>query len=186
LADGKSWSEGEFINVMRIIGIDPGSHRVGYAVLSFPEANRSKPELLVYGTIEVAPKTPSPDNLLQIKEELDGILQEYKPDFGSVEELFFLKNVTTGMRVSESRGVILLSLGEKKIPAVQPSATQIKKGISAKGNASKKEVRQAIKLILGFNNLTGHDDSWDAIAAAFVGKSLIHGLVQVKRKSSNT
>ncbi len=171
---------------MRIIGIDPGSHRVGYAVLLFPEANRSRPELLTYGTIEVLPKTPSPDNLLQIKYELDSILTEYQPNFGSVEELFFLKNVTTGMRVSESRGVILLSLGEKNIPAVQPTATQIKKGISANGSATKKEVRQAIKLILGFKDLKGHDDSWDAIAAAFVGKSLVQGFVQVKRKSSKT
>lgn len=171
---------------MRIIGIDPGSHRVGYAVLSFPEASRAKPELVVYGTIEAPPKTPSPDNLLQIKKELDSILSEYKPDFGSVEELFFLKNVTTGMRVAESRGVILLALGEKNIPAVQPTATQVKKGISANGNATKKEVRQAIKIILGFSELKGHDDSWDAIAAAFVGKSLLQGLVQVKRKSSKT
>ncbi len=171
---------------MKIIGIDPGSHRVGYAVLNFPDSNRSKPELLTYGTIEVAPKTPSPDNLLQIKSELDSILDEHRPEMGSVEELFFLKNVTTGMRVSESRGVILLSLGERNIPAVQPTATQIKKGISANGNATKKEIRQAIKLILGFKDLKGHDDSWDAIAAAFVGKSLLQGLVQVKRKSSNT
>ncbi|TGN17077.1 crossover junction endodeoxyribonuclease RuvC [Leptospira idonii] len=171
---------------MKILGIDPGSHRIGYAVLSFPETNRSKPDLLVYGTIEVPPKTPSPHNLIQIKKELDEILLEYKPDFGCVEELFFVNNITTGMRVSESRGVILLSLGENAIPVVQPTATQIKKGISAKGNATKKEVRQAIKLILGFHDLKGHDDSWDAIAAAFVGKSLVQGFEQLKRKSSNT
>ncbi|GBF51463.1 crossover junction endoribonuclease [Leptospira ryugenii] len=171
---------------MRIIGIDPGSHRVGYAILSFPDDRKQKIELLCYGTIEVPPKTPSPENLLQIREELEGILSSYQPDFASVEELFFVKNITNGMRVSESRGVILLGLGEHKIPVVQPSATQIKKGISAKGNATKKEVRQAIQLLLRFEDLKGHDDSWDAIAAAFVGKSLLQGFSQVKRKSSNT
>ncbi|MDF3820735.1 crossover junction endodeoxyribonuclease RuvC [Leptospira sp. 96542] len=161
---------------MKIIGIDPGSHRVGYAVLSFADGTRRNPELLAYGTIEVAPKTPSPDNLLQIKSELSAVLSQHKPDHAAVEELFFVQNTTTGMRVSESRGVILLSLGEEKIPVVQLTATQIKKGISAKGNATKKEVRAAIQMILGFKDLKGHDDSWDAIACAFVGSSLVQAL----------
>ncbi|ABZ95672.1 Crossover junction endoribonuclease [Leptospira biflexa serovar Patoc strain 'Patoc 1 (Ames)'] len=158
---------------MKIIGIDPGSHRVGYAVLSFPEGMRRNPELLAYGTIEVAPKTPSPVNLLQIRSELQKILSLYQPEHAAVEELFFVQNTTTGMKVSESRGVILLTLGENQIPMVSLTATQIKKGISAKGNATKKEVRAAIQMILGFKDLKGHDDSWDAIACAFVGRSLV-------------
>ncbi|MCW7460898.1 crossover junction endodeoxyribonuclease RuvC [Leptospira limi] len=158
---------------MKIIGIDPGSHRVGYAILSFPEGLRRNPTLLGYGTIEVAPKTPSPDNLLQIRRELQAILTEHKPEWAAVEELFFVQNTTTGMKVSESRGVILLTLGENQIPMVSLTATQIKKGISAKGNATKKEVRAAIQMILGFKDLKGHDDSWDAIACAFVGRSLV-------------
>ncbi|TGM37350.1 endonuclease [Leptospira biflexa] len=158
---------------MKIIGIDPGSHRVGYAVLSFPEGMRRNPELLAYGTIEVAPKTPSPVNLLQIRSELQKILSLYQPEHAAVEELFFVQNTTTGMKVSESRGVILLTLGENQIPMVSLTATQIKKGISAKGNATKKEVRAAIQMILGFRDLKGHDDSWDAIACAFVGRSLV-------------
>ncbi len=158
---------------MKIIGIDPGSHRVGYAILSFPEGLLRNPTLFAYGTIEVAPKTPSPDNLLQIRRELQAILTEFQPECAAVEELFFVQNTTTGMKVSESRGVILLTLGENQIPMVSLTATQIKKGISAKGNATKKEVRAAIQMILGFKDLKGHDDSWDAIACAFVGRSLV-------------
>lgn len=161
---------------MKIIGIDPGSHRVGYAILSFPVGMRRNPELLSYGTIEVAPKTPSPDNLLQIRSELQSILSKFQPECAAVEELFFVQNTTTGMKVSESRGVILLTLGENQIPMVSLTATQIKKGISAKGNATKKEVRAAIQMILGFKDLKGHDDSWDAIACAFVGRSLATSL----------
>jgi crossover junction endodeoxyribonuclease RuvC len=134
---------------------------------------RRNPELLAYGTIEVAPKTPSPVNLLQIRSELQKILSLYQPEHAAVEELFFVQNTTTGMKVSESRGVILLTLGENQIPMVSLTATQIKKGISAKGNATKKEVRAAIQMILGFRDLKGHDDSWDAIACAFVGRSLV-------------
>lgn len=166
---------------MKILGIDPGSHRVGFAILSFSEERRNRPTLEGYGTIEVPPKTPSPDNLLQIKTELDAILKKHRPNLACVEELFFVQNITTGMRVSESRGVILLALGEHAVPVVQPTATQIKKGISAKGNATKAEVRAAIQMILGFQNLTGHDDSWDAIACAFVGKSLAQGFGQIKK-----
>ncbi len=176
---------------MKILGIDPGSHRVGYAVLDFPESNPRTPNLLSYGTIEAPPKTPSPDNLIQIKQELVKIIEESKPTAACVEELFFVNNITNGMRVSESRGVILLCLGEKGIPVVQPTATQIKKGISSKGNATKKEVRLAIQMILGLKDLKGHDDSWDAIAAAYVGRSLLiatdyRGYGQLSKKSSKT
>lgn len=172
---GRNWAKVRKLGkkLLKVIGIDPGSHRVGYAILSFPEGLRRNPTLLTYGTIEVAPKTPSPDNLLQIRSELMDILTAFQPDAAAVEELFFVQNTTTGMKVAESRGVILLSLGEKQIPAVSLTATQIKKGISTKGNATKKEVRAAIQMILGFKDLGGHDDSWDAIACAFVGRSLV-------------
>lgn len=158
---------------MRVIGIDPGSHRVGYAILDFPPNRPKKPLLLGYGTIECPPKTPSPDNLLVIRSSLVQVLDEFSPQKASLEELFFVQNRTTGMRVAESRGVILLTLGERGIPTVQPTATQIKKGISSKGNSTKSQIKSAIQMVLGFKDLSGHDDSWDAIACAYVGYVLL-------------
>lgn len=157
---------------MRILGIDPGSHRVGYAILEKPASLKSKiPQVIQYGTIDIQPKTPTPENLIHIYEELKSLIQETKPNLACIEELFFMKNKKTASKVYEARGVILLCLGHCQIPYYQLTAKQIKKGISASGNATKKDIRSSIQKILGFQP-SGQDDSWDAIACAFVGFSI--------------
>lgn len=155
---------------MKIIGIDPGSHRVGYAILE--KLNR-KISILDYGTIEVPPNTPSPDNLLIIRNELKSLIQLNKPEVASIEELFFFKNQKTVANVYESRGVILLTVFEEGLKIIEPTVTQIKKGVTGSGTADKKQVKAALKLLLGLKELKGHDDSWDAVATGFVGLSMI-------------
>lgn len=153
------------------LGIDPGSHRLGYAFLQRTPGARTNPKVLDYGTIEVAPKTKSPTNLLIIHNQLNELIRKYKPDRACVENLFFSKNKKTAQQVYEARGVILLTLGENEVPIYELTATQIKKGVSATGTADKKAIRRSIQMILGMDPV-GHDDSWDAIAIAFVGASL--------------
>ncbi|EPG66354.1 crossover junction endodeoxyribonuclease RuvC [Leptospira wolffii] len=155
---------------MRILGIDPGSHRLGYAVL---HKEKSRIQVLTYGTIEVPPGTKSPVNLIAIRRQLDAILDEYRPEIASVEDLFFSKNRTTAAQVYESRGVVLLTLGEHNIQILEPTASQIKKGTTGSGTADKKNVKSALKLLLSLEELTGHDDSWDAIASAYVGLAMV-------------
>jgi crossover junction endodeoxyribonuclease RuvC len=156
----------------RIIGIDPGSHRVGYAILDREDKTR-KLSLINYGTIEVNSEIQSPESLLLVHSELKIILKKYKPEFASVEELFFFKNKKTVAQVYEARGVILFTLIERGLKILEPTITQIKKGVTGSGTADKKQVKEAIKLILGLKDLKGHDDSWDAIAAAFVGLAMV-------------
>ncbi|EKR74671.1 crossover junction endodeoxyribonuclease RuvC [Leptospira noguchii] len=156
-------------NSLRIIGIDPGSHRAGYAVL---EKKASKIKILNYGTVEVPPRTPSPDNLVILRKGLKEILEEFNPSIASVEEMFFAKNKKTASRVFESRGVLLVTLAEMNIQVLEPTVSQIKKGTTGSGTADKKQIRQALKLLLNVDLLKGHDDSWDAIAAAYVGLSM--------------
>ncbi|TGK12141.1 endonuclease [Leptospira fletcheri] len=151
---------------MKVLGIDPGSHRMGYAVL---EKELSRIHVRTYGTIEVPSGTKSPINLIAIRRQLEAILDEFRPDLACVEDLFFAKNRTTAAKVYESRGVVLLTLGEHNIPFVEPTASQIKKGTTGSGVADKKEIKAALKLLLGLAELTGHDDSWDAMASAYVG-----------------
>lgn len=157
---------------MKIIGIDPGSHRIGYCVLERDEKKKSILKILTYGTIEAPPNTSSPENLLIIRKELNSIITSFQPELASVEELFFSKNQKTAKNVFESRGVILLTLAESTIKIIQPTVSQIKKGVTGNGNADKKQVKGAIQILFGIKNLSGHDDSWDAIAAAFVGFSM--------------
>jgi crossover junction endodeoxyribonuclease RuvC len=157
--------------LQRIIGIDPGSHRVGYAILDREDRTR-KVKLIDYGTIEVESEIQSPESLLLVHSELKAILKKYKPEVASVEELFFFKNQKTVAQVYEARGVILFTLIERGLKILEPTITQIKKGVTGSGTADKKQVKEAIKLILGLKELKGHDDSWDAVAAAFVGLAM--------------
>lgn len=155
---------------MKIIGIDPGSHRIGYAVLE--KQNKNLIFIEKYGVIEIPPNTPSPENLSLLKKELLQIIEECHPQASCIEKLFFHKNLKTATGVLESRGVILLSLYEANIPIVELTITQIKKGITGRGTADKKSIKRSLELILG-TSLEGLDDSWDAVAAGFVGLSFI-------------
>ncbi|MCB1189412.1 MAG: crossover junction endodeoxyribonuclease RuvC [Leptospiraceae bacterium] len=158
---------------MKIIGIDPGSHRIGYSILEKGGKIGNQIDLIAYGTINIEPKTKSPESLLILKKELQKIIQEHKPSVASIEEVFFAKNLKTASKVFESRGVILLTFAESGIELIQPTATQIKKGVTGSGTANKNQVRYSIGLILGLKELKGYDDSWDAIAAAFVGLGML-------------
>jgi crossover junction endodeoxyribonuclease RuvC len=150
-----------------ILGIDPGTHRMGFAILkSLP---RFRFEILEYGTKEIPSGTGVAESLLFIRKEVVHLVSIFQPNLASVEELFFNKNLKTAAKVYQARGVILLTLAESGIPLVEPTATQIKKGVTGSGRADKKQIRSALQLILGLKDLKGHDDSWDAVAAAFVG-----------------
>lgn len=128
--------------------------------------------MIDYGTIEVGSEIQSPESLLLVHSELKSILKKYKPELASVEELFFFKNQKTVAQVYEARGVIMFTLVEKGLLILEPTITQIKKGVTGSGTADKKQVKEAIKLILGLRELKGHDDSWDAVAAGFVGLAM--------------
>ena len=156
---------------IRIIGVDPGSHRIGIAILD--KRGNSLPKVIHHETIESPPLTALPQALVYLRVSLMNILNEYKPEYASVEEIFFSKNLKTASRVFQARGVVLLTLAENKITIYEPTVTQIKKGVTSSGKADKKQIHSALKLILKLQDLKGLDDSWDAIGAGFVGFNFI-------------
>ncbi len=156
---------------IRILGIDPGTHRIGFAILD--KEGRLLPQVVKYGTIEIPQNTSFPESLFLLREELQKIVIEYKPTCASVESLYFNKNLKTAGSVYQARGVILLTLYANNVKIIEPSVTQIKKGVTGSGKADKKDIHNALKLILRLTELKGHDDSWDAIACAFVGLQMI-------------
>lgn len=155
----------------RILGIDPGTHRIGFAVLD--KLSRHLPVVVEYGTIEIVPKLSVSESLLQLKKNLSKIIEIHRPECASVESLYFNKNLKTAGTVYQARGVILLTLAEYNIKIVEPTVTQIKKGMTGSGKADKKGIHAALKLILKIPELKGHDDSWDAMASAYVGLQLL-------------
>ena len=98
---------------MRILGIDPGVAIVGFGLI---ESDRGTLRMLQYGAITTPAGLPLAARLAQINRDIEELIGTFRPDEISVEELFFSKNITTGIAVAHARGVILCAAEKKKIP----------------------------------------------------------------------
>ena len=165
---------------MRILGIDPGYGTTGFAVI---EANRNQFQLLNCGAITTPPGTDFSARLEMIYEDMRKLLELSKPDTVAIEELFFGHNVTTGIGVAQSRGVILLAIRQAGLEVHQYKPMQVKQSVVGYGNATKHQVQDMTKRILHLNAMPKPDDAADAIAIALChGRSCTSLLSQVSPK----
>jgi len=148
---------------MKILGIDPGMAIVGYAMIGVENNNIN---LLTSGSIQTNKKLSDSARLLEIFNDLSQIIEIYKPDCASVEQLFFFKNQKTIIPVAEARGVILTVLEKYKIPTYSYTPMEVKQVLTGYGRAEKKEVEQMVKITLETESLPKLDDTVDAIAIA--------------------
>lgn len=147
---------------MIIIGIDPGLARVGYGII---EASNGNKKLLDCGIIETPKGKLEEKRLLEIFQDLQKLINKWKPNYAAVEKFFFYKSSTT-ISVVQARGVIMMTLGLLNIPISEYSPAQIKLAVSGSGKANKKEILNAVMLDLNLNYAPKPDDSADAIAIA--------------------
>jgi len=148
-----------------ILGIDPGTTTVGFAVISIEKNLRT---ILTYGVIHTTPKVPQSQKLLEIATDLDNIIATYKVTHGAVEKLFFSTNLKTGIDVAQSRGVILLSLEKKGIPLLEYTPLQVKKALCGNGNAVKWQIGRAVQLLFKLDEIPTPDDAADALGIAYL------------------
>ncbi len=148
---------------MVILGIDPGLAIVGWGVLEY-RGGRFK--TLGYGAITTPAGTKTEDRLLQIQEELTRLIETYHPEEMAVEELFFNTNITTGIRVAEARGVILLCGATAGLRIAEYTPLQVKQAVVGYGRAEKRQVIAMVTSILGLKSPPKPDDTADALAIA--------------------
>ena len=147
---------------MRIIGIDPGLARVGYGII---EIENERKILLDCGVIETDKVKKEEDRLYEIFQDLNELINHWRPTAAAVEKFFFYRSSTT-ISVVQARGVIMMVLASKKIHVSEYSPAQIKLTIAGSGKASKKEVLDAVMYNLKLNKPPKPDDSADALAIA--------------------
>lgn len=146
---------------MMILGIDPGTQKIGYAVLEF----KNKTYILKSsGLLKI--KNKDKKFLKEIKNQIDKLILKWKPKILSIEKIYFSRNQKTAMVVAEARGVILLSALEKNIKIKEYAPNEIKTIITGYGLADKNSMTKMIKLLLKLNNNKIEDDVVDAIALA--------------------
>ena len=149
---------------MIILGIDPGTTRIGFGVLS--EENK-KLKLLDYGVIEGKSKEKPAESISANCKKLAQIIKKYKPDIAGIEKIFFSKNIKTGISVAQTRGALILELTKENIKVVELSPSEIKSLVAGYGFADKKAVAKMAALTLGLKTgLKGYDDASDAVAIA--------------------
>lgn len=148
---------------MKILGIDPGMAIVGYSIL---ETDKDNLKLLHSGSIQTKKGERESARLLEIFNDMNTIVETYKPDVCAIEKLFFFRNQTTVMPVAHARGVILTVLEKFKVPIYEYTPMEVKQILTGYGRAEKKEVEQMVKIALETDKLPKLDDTVDSIAIA--------------------
>ena len=148
---------------MIILGIDPGLATLGYGVI---EADDNKRRLVQFGTLTTPAGQPMPQRLRAIFQGMNQLMDIYQPDDVAFEELFFSKNITTGMAVSAARGVALVAVVQRTDNLYEYTPMQIKQAVTGYGGADKHQVQQMVRILLNMKEIARPDDAADALAVA--------------------
>ena len=148
---------------MRILGIDPGVAIVGFGLI---ETERSAVRMLQYGAITTSAGLPLATRLVQIEQDLTQLIQQFQPDEIAIEELFFSKNITTGIAVAHGRGVILCTAEKMGVPIYEYTPMQIKQAVVGTGAADKRQVAYMVRTLTQLDHDPHPDHAADALACA--------------------
>jgi crossover junction endodeoxyribonuclease RuvC len=146
-----------------ILGIDPGLATVGWGAVDY-RGNRFR--TLGFGTVTTPAGKKTADRLIIIYDRLREIIEEYRPDAVAIEELFWNTNQTTGIRVAQARGVILLCAAQHGISVAEYTPLQVKQAVVGYGRADKHQVISMVTVLLGLSCPPAPDDTADALAVA--------------------
>lgn len=155
---------------MIILGIDPGIAIVGYGII---ECKGNNYKAIDYGCITTDSKLLFPDRLKIVYDELNLIIDKYKPTDLAIEELFFNKNAKTAIKVGQARGVEVLAAVNKNLGIYEYTPLQIKQAVVGYGRAEKHQIQEMVKFLLSLKEIPKPDDVADALAVAIChGSSL--------------
>ena len=146
-----------------ILGIDPGTIVMGYGVI---HANGNKIKLISAGVLKL---NKEEDHLIRIKkifDEVQKLIELYRPDEFAIEEPFFGKNVQSMLKLGRAQGAAISAALNSKIPVFGYSPRKIKQSVTGKGTASKEQVAAMLQNILQFEELPKYLDATDALGVA--------------------
>ena len=146
---------------MRVLGIDPGTGRCGFGVV---EKNGTTITPVNYGVIETYKDQSDLERLNIVYEGIAELIATYRPAFMGVETLYFNTNITTGIKVAQARGVILLAGYRQNVPIIPVTPLQVKQQMTGYGRAGKKQVIEMVKRLMGIHKNIDPDDAADALA----------------------
>lgn len=149
---------------MIILGIDPGIATLGYGVLEKDKNGNCR--AIDYGVVVTPKEETMPVRLAMLEKGVSQVIEKYNPDEIALEELFFTKNVTTGIAVAHARGVTLLACVKACGRIYEYTPMQIKQALTGYGRADKKQIQQVVTSLLRLKSIPRPDDAADALAIA--------------------
>jgi crossover junction endodeoxyribonuclease RuvC len=171
-------------NKIRILGIDPGLETTGVSIL---DVNNGKYQPLYSDCIFTKKNKPESERLKEIYLEIDRLIKEYCPDCMAIEQIFFNINAKTALEVGQARGVSILAGSVNNIRIFEYTPLEVKQAITGYGRATKNQIKNMLKIILGIkeNFLPKKDDAWDAMAVSLCHANNIKFKEKVKCYNNN-
>lgn len=160
---------------MLYLGIDPGFDRLGFGVIKKTLASF---EYIESGVISSSRDKQIGERLLELEAPLKLLLEKYEFESVALEEVFFRKNLTTGVRLIEARGMIMITLARFQINPIQVAPTSLKKMVTGNGRAEKKQMQLVIKKLLKLDSLPKPDDAADGIGLALYAAIANQGAIK--------
>jgi len=157
---------------MLILGIDPGTARLGYGLIEVshtpekPGKVEDKIKYVTAGCLETKLETPMPERLMFLQDEVSKIFSEHKPDVLAIEMLFFGVNTKTAIAVGQARGVVLAEAARHQIPVTEYQGLSVKFALTGFGRSDKKQMQESVRLKLGMEKIIKPDDAADGLAIA--------------------
>jgi len=148
---------------MRVLAIDPGYDRIGFAILEQNPKDRSE-QVLYSACLVTSRDDPFYKRLQCAGEEMESIIKKFSPNTCALEKLFFVSNQKTAMGVSEARGVFLYIAAHHGLFLFEYTPLQIKSAVTGNGHSDKKQVSDMIHRLISIKKNIQHDDEYDAIA----------------------
>ncbi len=148
---------------MRVLGIDPGTIRLGYGVIDEAEGVMT---MVACGVLSVSPKSPVESRLLRLYTDISAIVNRYHPDEVAIEEPFVALNVRAALAVGRAQTVAMVAAANHSLPVYRYTPAQVKQQVTAYGGSGKDQVQEMVKLLLGLPEPPQSSDAADALAIA--------------------
>lgn len=175
---GGSPREGGRTRADVIMGIDPGTTGMGYALL---DASSEPPAVIACGLIATPGGADAAGRLAAIADALDELIATHTPAALAVERLYFNKNARTAIGVAEARGVALASAARARIAVAEYTPQDVKLSVTGSGSADKRQVQRMLQLVLGLDRPIAQDNVADAVAIALTHAQRTHFAAAVAR-----
>ena len=150
----------------RIMGIDPGSNFMGYAIIQ-TTGKKNKPELIVSGVVEMKKLADPYLKLQRVFQRTLQVIDSYQPDELAIESQFQGKNIQSMLKLGRAQGVAIAAALQRDIPIFEYAPRKIKMSITGTGTASKEQIALLLGKFMVMPDTISTLDETDAIAIAY-------------------